>query len=56
LQLLLFSFDHAAAPTISKDPENGILLAKKGDDVTLSCLGEGRPLPEITWTRVVSEK
>lgn len=29
-----------------------ILNAKKGDDVTLTCTGEGTPEPTITWTRM----
>lgn len=28
------------------------LNAKKGDDVTLSCSGEGTPEPTVTWTRL----
>lgn len=41
-----------APPTIVKFPENGIVLAEKGDEVSLSCVGEGKPEPVITWTRV----
>ena len=43
----------SAPPTIVKFPENGIVLAEKGDEVSLSCVGEGKPEPVITWTRVV---
>ena len=47
------NFFFAAPPTIVKFPENGIVLAEKGDEVSLSCVGEGKPEPVITWTRVV---
>ncbi len=36
-----------------KTPSSGLLLARKGDQVTLSCQGEGNPKPTIKWTRVV---
>ena len=51
-KLKIFSI-FAAPPTIVKFPENGIVLAEKGDEVSLSCVGEGKPEPVITWTRVV---
>ncbi|XP_059095323.1 lachesin-like isoform X2 [Tigriopus californicus] len=40
-----------APPQITKQPANGLLLAQKGDTVTLSCKGQGKPEPKITWTR-----
>ena len=41
-------------PSITKTPSNGLYKAHKGDDVTLSCIGNGNPKPVITWTRLVS--
>eukprot|EP00095_Tigriopus_kingsejongensis_P001599 maker-scaffold317_size209118-snap-gene-0.9 protein:Tk01599 transcript:maker-scaffold317_size209118-snap-gene-0.9-mRNA-1 annotation:"GF16716" len=40
-----------APPQITKHPANGLLLAQKGDTVTLSCQGQGSPAPKITWSR-----
>jgi hypothetical protein len=39
-------------PSITKNPSNGLTKAKKGDDVVLSCIGKGSPLPTITWSRL----
>lgn len=39
-------------PSITKTPSNGLYEAHKGDDVTLSCVGSGKPKPTITWTRL----
>lgn len=39
-------------PSITKTPSNGLYKAHKGDDVTLSCIGNGNPKPVITWTRL----
>jgi len=39
-------------PTIIKDPSNGHLPVLKGDSVTMSCYGEGRPKPTIKWQRL----
>lgn len=33
-------------------PNQETLNAKKGDDVTLTCSGEGTPEPTVTWTRM----
>ena len=40
-------------PEISKTPKSGHVLAKKGDTVSMKCIGKGDPLPEVSWTRVV---
>ena len=61
LQLALFillakfytEFFFADPPSITKTPSNGLYEAHKGDDVTLSCVGSGKPKPTITWTRLV---
>lgn len=39
-------------PEISKTPKSGHVLAKKGDTVSMKCIGKGDPLPEVSWTRV----
>ena len=46
-------FFFADPPSITKTPSNGLYEAHKGDDVTLSCVGSGKPKPTITWTRLV---
>ena len=40
-------------PTIEKTPKNGLIKVFKGDDIFLSCKGNGNPKPKITWTRSV---
>lgn len=41
---------------ISSLSSSDILTAKKGDDVTLTCTGEGTPTPTISWTRLGGKK
>ena len=40
-------------PTVTKDPANGLKKVFKGDTVTMSCYGEGRPKPTVKWHRLV---
>lgn len=37
-------------------PEEGRIQARKGDSVTLRCLGEGNPPPSIRWSKPVSHR
>ena len=53
LAKLYTEFFFADPPSITKTPSNGLYEAHKGDDVTLSCVGSGKPKPTITWTRLV---
>jgi len=39
-------------PTLTKDPANGLKKVFKGDTVTMSCYGEGRPKPTVKWHRL----
>jgi len=41
-----------APPEISKTPRNGLIVAKKGDTVSMKCIASGDPMPTVTWTRV----
>lgn len=41
-----------APPTITKSPSNGLLKVDKGDSVTMSCYGQGKPKPKISWRRL----
>lgn len=36
---------------VRRFPEDGKIEARKGDSVTLRCLGEGNPLPTIRWSK-----
>ena len=41
-----------APPEITKTPQNGLILAQKGDTVTMRCIANGDPMPKVTWTRI----
>lgn len=36
---------------VRRFPEEGRILASKGESVKLECLGEGNPMPTIQWTK-----
>jgi len=38
---------------VRRFPEEGRILASKGESVKLECLGEGNPMPTIQWTKPV---
>jgi len=44
-------------PEINPVPDNGVIVAKTGDAVTLACmLTKGSPAPEVTWRRKEGRK
>jgi len=45
------TLDVLEPPKIRRFPDDGRVQARKGDAVTLECLGEGNPTPIITWSR-----
>jgi len=36
---------------VRRFPEEGLVLASKGESVKLECLGEGNPMPTIQWSK-----
>ncbi|KAI8424476.1 hypothetical protein MSG28_002948 [Choristoneura fumiferana] len=38
-------------PNIVDEGTSGDMVAREGQDVSLSCMAEGRPLPRILWRR-----
>ncbi|KAH9641712.1 hypothetical protein HF086_006226 [Spodoptera exigua] len=47
--IILFSF--TVPPNIVDEGTSGDLVSREGQDVSLSCRAEGRPLPRILWRR-----
>lgn len=41
---------------VRRFPEEGRIQVRKGDTVTLRCLGEGNPFPTIRWSKPVKKK
>jgi hypothetical protein len=42
---------YAEPAKVRRFPEDGRVLARKGESLKLECLGEGNPTPIITWSR-----
>ena len=40
-------------PAVQAMPREGIIDARKGQDLTLRCSGRGNPNPRITWSKKV---
>lgn len=44
-------FSSTVPPNIVDEGTSGDLVSREGQDVSLSCRAEGRPLPRILWRR-----
>lgn len=44
-------FLHTVPPNIVDEGTSGDIVATEGEDVSLSCKADGRPLPRILWRR-----
>ena len=40
-------------PAVQAMPREGLIVTRKGQDVTLRCSGRGNPNPRITWSKKV---
>jgi len=48
---LTVTLDILEPAKVRRFPEDGRVLARKGESLKLECLGEGNPTPIITWSR-----
>ena len=50
----MFSFPDADPPSLEIQPPTGLVLARKGDAVVLTCVADEDPTRRITWEKKVS--
>ena len=48
-----FQIEVMVPPAVQSKPREGLIVTRKGQDVTLRCSGRGNPNPRITWSKKV---
>ncbi len=54
-RLDIFFLSVSVPPRVRSQPADGKIIVKKGSQVSLECEASGNPVPNVVWSREVSD-